>query len=144
MREEIDNKYRCQRIPLPVEKNVVLDCVLISAKPLGEQSSPMPPEQHNNDLKDKLGASTTNRQENSRDHLQALSNSMRNKDLNSVMIICCPNAGYYECLHYENDWIEFYIKNGLSVFLWNYRGYGRSTGTPAPDVIYLLKSPNFF
>jgi len=100
LREEIDNKYRCQRIPLPVEKNVVLDCVLISAKPLGEQSSPMPPE-HNNDLKDKLGASTTNRQENSRDHLQALSSSMRNKDLNSVMIICCPNAGYYECLHYE-------------------------------------------
>lgn len=134
LREEIDNKYRCQRIPLPVEKNIVLDCVLISSKPPGEQQSPMPPE-INNDLKDKLGASTTNRGENSRDHLQALSNSMRNKDLNSVMIICCPNAGYYECLHYENDWIEFYIKNGLSIFLWNYRGYGRSSGTPSPDAL---------
>ena len=77
-----------------------INSVLISAKPLGEQQSPMPAEM-SNDLKDKLGASTTNRGENSRDHLQALSNSMRNKDLNSVMIICCPNAGYYECLHYE-------------------------------------------
>lgn len=27
--------------------------------------------------------------------------SMRAKQVTSAIIICCPNAGYYECMHYE-------------------------------------------
>ena len=53
----------------------------------------------NIDLKDKMNAINTNRQEHSQDILQA--SSVRAKNVNPVMIICCPNAGYYECMHYE-------------------------------------------
>ncbi len=30
------------------------------------------------------------------------------------------------------------MKHGFQVFLWNYRGYGRSTGKPSPEVIVVL------
>lgn len=36
------------------------------------------------------------------------------------------------------------MKNGLSVFLWNYRGYGRSTGKPSPDVRRILVEMTLF
>ena len=48
------------------------------------------------------------------------------------MILCNPNAGYYEYVYYQSDWLDFYVSQGVNVVLWNYRGYGRTTGTPAP------------
>ena len=45
------------------------------------------------------------------------------------MIFCNPNAAYYEYLYYQVEWIRYYTSSGINVFLWNYRGYGRSTGT---------------
>lgn len=52
-----------------------------------------------------------------------------------VIIFCNPNATYYEFLYFQTDWIEFYIGAGVNLVLWNYRGYGRSQGSPS-----LLKS----
>lgn len=51
------------------------------------------------------------------------------------MVVCCPNAGYYEFLFFESDWVNFYLRKGLNVFIWNYRGYGRSRGLPSPDAL---------
>lgn len=31
----------------------------------------------------------------------------------------------------ECKYIDFYLEQGYCVCLWNYRGYGRSTGTPS-------------
>lgn len=31
----------------------------------------------------------------------------------------------------ESNYIKFYLKQGFQIVLWNYRGYGRSTGTPS-------------
>ena len=52
------------------------------------------------------------------------------------MIICGPNGMAYESNAYKVNiqliqpkLIDFYIENGMHVFLWNYRGYGNSTGT---------------
>ncbi|CAG9319000.1 unnamed protein product [Blepharisma stoltei] len=45
-----------------------------------------------------------------------------------TMLICNPNAGYYEYSYFQTDWLEFYLTHGINVFLWNYRGYGRTTG----------------
>ena len=36
---------------------------------------------------------------------------------------------------HQSDWIEYYHGFGLDVWIWNYRGYGRSTGTPHPGDI---------
>lgn len=51
-----------------------------------------------------------------------------------IMIMCCPNAAYYELMCIENEWVRFYIRAGVNVFIWNYRGYGRSGGQPSPGV----------
>lgn len=29
--------------------------------------------------------------------------------------------------------MKYFVSKGINVFLWNYRGYGRSTGTPTPN-----------
>jgi pimeloyl-ACP methyl ester carboxylesterase len=49
-----------------------------------------------------------------------------------LLIYCNPNAGLYESstqAPFSPDWVDFYTALGCDVLLWNYRGYGRSTGT---------------
>ena len=46
------------------------------------------------------------------------------------MLMCNPNAGYYEFIYFQSDWLEFYLSREVNVFLWNYRGFGKSTGSP--------------
>jgi len=59
------------------------------------------------------------------------------EDITSApIVICCnPNAGYYETLVYQNDNIDFFLERGMSVMLFNYRGYGRSKGRPSPGAV---------
>ena len=33
----------------------------------------------------------------------------------------------------KNEWIDYYLTRGINLLLWNYRGYGRSTGKPTPN-----------
>eukprot|EP00397_Hematodinium_sp_SG-2012_P013686 GEMP01013906.1.p1 GENE.GEMP01013906.1~~GEMP01013906.1.p1 ORF type:complete len:832 (+),score=114.40 GEMP01013906.1:284-2779(+) len=52
------------------------------------------------------------------------------------IVVCCnPNAGYYETMVYQSDWLEFYLSRGVSVMVFNYRGYGRSRGRPSPNAV---------
>lgn len=50
-----------------------------------------------------------------------------------TVVLCNANAGLYEFHHLQADWINFYSKGGCNVFMFNYRGYGRSTGRPSPQ-----------
>ena len=68
----------------------------------------------------------------------------------STVLFCNPNAVIYEEEVYDSSLIQFYRRLNMNVFLWNYRGYGRSKGTPSPsnictdgeDVLkYLLAMP---
>ena len=53
-----------------------------------------------------------------------------------MMLICNPNAGYFEFTYFQSEWIEFYLSREIDVFLWNYRGFGKSTGRPSiPNII---------
>ena len=45
-----------------------------------------------------------------------------------IMIICGPNAAPYEIFSFTDKWVDYYLDNGINVFVWNYRGYGDSTG----------------
>lgn len=47
-----------------------------------------------------------------------------------VVIFCNPNAAYYEFAYFQTDWIELYVGSGINLVMWNYRGYGRSSGRP--------------
>lgn len=60
------------------------------------------------------------------------------------VLMCNPNAGFYEFAYYQNEWLEFYLDYGVNVCMWNYRGYGRSSGTPTllrlqKDAVCVLK-----
>eukprot|EP00927_Polykrikos_kofoidii_P016436 TRINITY_DN17439_c0_g1_i1.p1 TRINITY_DN17439_c0_g1~~TRINITY_DN17439_c0_g1_i1.p1 ORF type:complete len:975 (+),score=121.72 TRINITY_DN17439_c0_g1_i1:67-2991(+) len=65
-----------------------------------------------------------------------------------VMLMIGPNAAYFENHAVHSDILQLYLDLGFSVFLFNYRGYGRSTGTPTAwklandgeSVIHFLKS----
>jgi len=42
----------------------------------------------------------------------------------------------YEAFQYDDDWVDFYRNLGINIFVWNYRGFGRSTGSPNPKKMY--------
>jgi alpha/beta superfamily hydrolase len=51
-----------------------------------------------------------------------------------TVIICNPNALFYH--HMVNApnafWLNFFLKRGVNVMAWNYRGYADTNGTPTP------------
>lgn len=51
-----------------------------------------------------------------------------------TVLICNPNAMYYQ--HMVNQphafYLRFFLNRNVNVMLWNYRGYGLSTGSPDP------------
>lgn len=51
-------------------------------------------------------------------------------EISPVIVFCNPNAAYYEFAYFQTDWIELYVSAGVNLVMWNYRGYGRSTGKP--------------
>lgn len=52
-----------------------------------------------------------------------------------TVIYANPNACYYESIYYRSEWLDFYINNGINLFVYNYRGYARSEGQPDPDTM---------
>ncbi|CAK0854577.1 unnamed protein product, partial [Prorocentrum cordatum] len=59
-------------------------------------------------------------------------NGLRGETSSPVVVWCNPNAGYYETMAFESSWLDFYLAQGCSVFLFNYSGFGRSEGRPTP------------
>ena len=47
------------------------------------------------------------------------------------MLICNPNGAYLQYFALESEYINFYLDKGYKIILWNYRGYGCSTGSPS-------------
>ena len=43
-----------------------------------------------------------------------------------TVIFCNPNAGSYEYMANQSEYLNYYVNNGVNVVLWNYRGFGRS------------------
>ncbi|CAD8102833.1 unnamed protein product [Paramecium primaurelia] len=53
---------------------------------------------------------------------------IKNNDNGSTVLFCNPNAGYYEYMFFDCDWFRFYTQLKFNIILWNYRGFGESTG----------------
>jgi len=47
-----------------------------------------------------------------------------------TVILCFPNGAFIEYFYFQCEWVNFYLEKGINVFLWNYRGYYRSSGVP--------------
>jgi pimeloyl-ACP methyl ester carboxylesterase len=53
-----------------------------------------------------------------------------------IVIMCFPNAGILEFVHYQSDWLPFYLSQGFAVVMTNYRGYGLTrNGLPSPSAV---------
>eukprot|EP00929_Paragymnodinium_shiwhaense_P033873 TRINITY_DN18520_c0_g1_i5.p1 TRINITY_DN18520_c0_g1~~TRINITY_DN18520_c0_g1_i5.p1 ORF type:complete len:887 (-),score=208.89 TRINITY_DN18520_c0_g1_i5:44-2704(-) len=52
-----------------------------------------------------------------------------------TLIYCQPNAGFMELMLHSPKLLDFYQQRGINVFLFNYSGYGRSSGRPTPAAI---------
>jgi pimeloyl-ACP methyl ester carboxylesterase len=66
----------------------------------------------------------------------ALSADPSQMSAKGLVLFCSPNAGFYEGVSQcdiNSSWVGLYLKCGLDVCMFNYRGYGLSTGTPYPD-----------
>lgn len=78
---------------------------------------------------------------------QSESSNSAKPNTNGVVFFCSPNAAFYECIaqtDFEKSWFGFYMDLGMDIFVYNYRGYGRSEGTPNPrtlkaDAVKLLE-----
>lgn len=53
----------------------------------------------------------------------------------SAVLLCGGNGFVYECGLYMSDSLQYYLQKGLSVMMWNYRGYGRTLGWPSPAAL---------
>jgi fermentation-respiration switch protein FrsA (DUF1100 family) len=51
-----------------------------------------------------------------------------------TIIMCNPNAFFYQ--HMVNSpnsyWLNFFLRKGINVMAWNYRGYADTKGYPSP------------
>ena len=55
-----------------------------------------------------------------------------------LVMFCSPNAGFYEGMcqcDLATSWLGYYLQMGYDVCMFNYRGYGLSTGSPNPHSI---------
>ncbi len=55
-----------------------------------------------------------------------------------LVFFCNPNAAFYECIsqvELSKSWFGFYRNRGFDIFMFNYRGYGRSSGSPTPSAV---------
>ncbi|KAA0175558.1 hypothetical protein FNF27_02968 [Cafeteria roenbergensis] len=59
---------------------------------------------------------------------------LHRQDVGDRPVVICsnPNGGLYELWHRWSESLELYLSNGFTVIVYNYRGYGRSTGAPSP------------
>ena len=47
-----------------------------------------------------------------------------------LVVICSGNGCPFELYHRGHKWINYYLNiNNTHILLWNYRGYGKSTGS---------------
>lgn len=66
-----------------------------------------------------------------------IANESNNGNPNTPTVLFCnPNGVFYETFAYDGYWLEFYLNNGFNIFLWNYRGYGRSKGSFSPENLF--------
>eukprot|EP01017_Pseudomicrothorax_dubius_P004324 TRINITY_DN10843_c0_g1_i2.p1 TRINITY_DN10843_c0_g1~~TRINITY_DN10843_c0_g1_i2.p1 ORF type:complete len:812 (+),score=218.85 TRINITY_DN10843_c0_g1_i2:289-2724(+) len=124
VRVDMESRYNTQRVHISTVDGKVLDCMFVLGRGTENSSStvgagPVPP-----------AGDISNR---SVDGELDVSMEQRSViDVGPTILFCNPNAGIYEFMYFENEWVDFYVNRGINIFLWNYRGYGKSQSFPTP------------
>jgi hypothetical protein len=72
---------------------------------------------------------------NSKDQPSALFKHERRYLDMDTFILCNPNAmSYQQMINYPHAYyLKYFLNKQMNVLVWNYRGYGRTKGSPNPD-----------
>ncbi len=117
-----------------MSENILIDALLInSRKKVDEKEEEYisPVERLKNPMSNKESLWPDH---DSRDSLGLVNNTPKN-----LVIICNPNGSPLEFYSQSDRIIDFYLKLNTSVLLWNYRGYGESTGSISLSVRIRVK-----
>ncbi len=138
LRIELESNFTAKRVKLPVSKKVNLDMMIIL--PLIKDESARAKDlrarilEHQLEDKD-ANASRDNSLKNSHVGLRMNDSGMGSEAIN-IVLMCQPNSQPYELCFYEQVFLKFFLENNMHLVLWNYRGYGRSGGSPTLEVIF--------
>lgn len=138
LRIELEINYCGKNVKIVVGKNVQLDIMVVP--PIIENESAR--------MKD-LRIRTLEHQLEDKDAAASRDNSLKNSNLGlrlndsiqsssesvNLVVFCQPNGAPYESNYYDQTWMKFFLERNMHVILWNYRGYGRSAGSPSLDNI---------
>jgi len=109
------------RLFIEPERGIKLDCFIIL--PHSESAD----DSERIEMSERLLNALNGRMTEIENELLSVSNKF-NSLAEKVIVICQPNAGYYELTALSRSLIDFYLQKETAVILWNYRGYGYSTG----------------
>ena len=73
----------------------------------------------------------------SKEPSKLLKNERRYLDMDTF-ILCNPNAmSYQQMINYPHAYyLKYFLNKQINVLVWNYRGYGRTKGSPNPENIF--------
>jgi pimeloyl-ACP methyl ester carboxylesterase len=117
MREYLQARYQGDRVVIPQPDGAKIDCMFIKANTY-------------NRFLDEFQLPLT-------DYLpQGIDDDSTIQD-NPTVILCNPNGLCYEYMYLTecNTWLQYYLNCGCNVIMWNYRGFGNSTGKACPSNI---------
>ena len=139
LRVEFENDYQCKRHILITKDHSQLDCMILLHSEKNNEADKMEKLRYLEKALDMELKPASNILSNSSSFdtqnfpiRGSSTSSHRNfdeiNDLGNFVIICNPNACYYEFTCFDRSLVDFFLSREVNVFLWNYRGYGRSKG----------------
>lgn len=136
LRVEFQQEYPSIRLLIPIDSLGTIDALMIL--PNKEHSSETETEARVAEMEksihdSKLFVEHLAKQSDAqlREKLERSKNEVQGRPF---AFFCLPNAGLYELMILsDRQMIETFQKKGYCVFLWNYRGYGHSTGLPSME-----------
>jgi len=149
MRCLLMKKLNAQRFTISGANSNMINGVILPASrsPLTSSSSSLPSSSLMFDSVQSNQSSNQGNHVNSKSGSSNSSSDTANRVVNftsnskGIVLFCGPNAGFYECSSQQDttssssSWIGFYLNLGFDVCMYNYRGYGLSTGSPSPASI---------
>lgn len=136
LRAEFQHAYPAARLLIPIDSLGTIDSLLIL--PHKDHTSETDSEQRVAEFQKSVHDSKLFAQNLSKQTDADLADKM-NRSKNEVqgkpfVIFCLPNAGLYELMILSDQtMIDTFQKKGYCVLIWNYRGYGHSTGLPSME-----------
>ena len=115
MKADLIFRYNCDELLIQTPNKNNLECLLFHSKKNASNN-------------------TINSNTNTNNSINN-TNQIKKKNL---MIICSQNGAPLEYFFNSDRIIEFYLNHNVCVVLWNYQGYGYSTGTSSISVIITI------